>query len=370
MPPQTVLSIFGTRPETTKMIPVFKALAQQPDTIRSVVCFTGQHRDTVAPILELFDVDPDIQLDVMTHNQTLTGLTTRLLTELEQVISDVQPDWILAQGDTTSVMVSSLLAYYHRIKFGHIEAGLRTGDKYQPYPEEGNRVIADLLADMCFAPTAQSRLNLLAQGIPEERIVVTGNTAIDALHLMAEKNINSPLLEQFADAEKLVLITAHRRENFGAPLLEICRALCDLAAKFPDVTWIYPVHPNPNVHDVVQVELANIPNMHLLPPVDYQTMVGLMRRAVLILTDSGGLQEEAPAFNVPVLVMRDKTERTEGPTSGIAHLVGTNYERIMTMTAAGLRGDLAYDPGINPYGDGQAAQRIVDYLRASGAQQS
>jgi UDP-N-acetylglucosamine 2-epimerase (non-hydrolysing) len=363
-----ILTVFGTRPEAIKMAPVVKELERFPDEIESVVCATAQHREMLDQVLDIFDIQPDYDLDIMSPGQTLSQLTANILTRLDHVIAQEQPDWVLVQGDTTTVMVSSLVAYYHRVRVGHVEAGLRTDDKWQPYPEEINRRLTDVMADFCFAPTEKSRQNLLREGVPDDAIVVTGNTVIDAL-LMATRRLrreagHSP--QWSGDGRRLVLVTAHRRENFGQPLIRICGALAEIATRYPsEVQIVYPVHPNPNVLGPVHEMLDGIPNITLTAPLDYYGFVHLMSKAYLILTDSGGLQEEAPSLGVPVLVLREVTERPEGVAAGTARVVGTSCERIVEETAVLLNDDDAYERmsrAVNPYGDGRASQRIVEAL--------
>jgi UDP-N-acetylglucosamine 2-epimerase (non-hydrolysing) len=366
----TVLSIFGTRPEAIKMAPVVKALAAVPERVRSVVCVTGQHRQMLDQVLELFQIRPDLDLQLMRPNQSLSQLTGLLFEQLDRVMQETKPDWVLAQGDTTTVMVTAMVAFYHRIRFGHVEAGLRTGDLYRPFPEEVNRRVADLVAAAYFAPTEGARQALLAEKCDPATIHVTGNTVIDALLDVAARPFDwhaTATLPQLPPEARLVLVTAHRRESFGAPFRELCLALRDLAERFAAerVHFLYPVHLNPNVRQPVKELLAGLTNVPLIEPVDYFTMVHLMKRAELVLTDSGGVQEEAPSFGVPVLVRRDTTERPEGVTAGVAKLVGTTRATIVSEAAA-LLGDAAararWPRGHNPYGDGHAAQRIVDVL--------
>lgn len=359
-----VLSIFGTRPEAVKMAPVIKALQQYPDQIESIVCSTGQHREMLDMVLSLFGIQPDYDLKVMQPDQSLTQLTTNLMQGLDGLVQQLKPDWILAQGDTTTVMVAAMVAYYHRVRFGHIEAGLRTYNKYQPFPEEGNRRVADLLADACFAPTAQAAERLASEGVPREHIYLTGNTVVDALLAMAERPYTGDRLNMLSEQRPVVMITAHRRESFGDPFLEICHAIRDLALAFADVQFVYPVHLNPHVQEPVRRTLSDLGNVYLIDPLDYLAMLSLMKRATLILTDSGGIQEEAPTFRVPLLVMRDATERPEGIEAGVARLVGTNRARIVAEASAILSDPAvrAQMQGENPYGDGRAAQRIIDIL--------
>ena len=364
-----VLSVIGTRPEAVKMAPVVQKLRQTPG-VESIVCVTAQHREMLDQVLRLFEISPDIDLDLMRPDQSLAQITAAIFTHFDPVLKSVRPDWVLAQGDTTTVMATALLAYYNRIQFGHIEAGLRTGDKFQPFPEEINRIVAGAAADLHFAPTEWSRQNLLKENVPAEKIIVTGNPVIDALRQVAEKPAPpevTSLLESLR-SKRLVLVTAHRRENFGQPLENICAALAELAETYPaEIQVIYPVHLNPNVQNIVLPRLAGIPNITLLPPLDYLPMVHLMKRAALVLTDSGGIQEEAPGFGVPVLVMRAATERPEGIAAGTVKLVGTERQEIVGQARTLLDDPAAHAQmahAANPYGYGQAAERIVQALLA------
>lgn len=364
-----VLSVLGTRPEAIKMAPVIKELEQQSTEIQSVVCATAQHREMLDQVLGVFDIQPDYDLDVMRPGQTLSQLTANILTRLDQVVAQERPDWVLVQGDTTTVMVASLVAYYHRVRVGHVEAGLRTDDKWQPFPEEINRRLTDVLADLYFAPTERNREKLLREGVLPAEIVVTGNTVIDALLMTVARLREEGRSPQVwsRDERRIILVTAHRRENFGPPLVRICRALAEIAARYPSqVRLVYPVHPNPNVLGPVHEMLGDIPNITLTEPLGYRAFVQLMSDAHLILTDSGGLQEEAPSLSVPVLVLRDVTERPEGVAAGVVKLVGTDEQTIIEEAVTLLEDDVAYGrmaQGANPYGDGQASQRIVEALR-------
>jgi len=366
IPPIRILSIIGTRPEAVKMAPVVQQLAQTPG-VESLVCVTAQHREMLDQVLGLFDITPNIDLDLMQPDQSLAQITAAIFTHLDPVLRDLQPDWVLAQGDTTTVMAAALLAYYHRIKFGHVEAGLRTGDKYQPFPEEINRRVAGVAADLHFAPTETSKQNLLKENIPAWQIVVTGNPVIDALKQVAEKappQEVKQLLDKLGNG-RLILVTAHRRENFGQPLKNICLALKMLAEAYDDLQIIYPVHLNPNVQNTVYPLLEPVSNITLLPPLDYLPMVHLMKRATLVLTDSGGLQEEAPGLGVPVLVMREVTERPEGLAAGTVRLVGVNTAKIVAETKRLLDNPSEHAKmaqAVNPYGDGHAAERIVQAI--------
>jgi UDP-N-acetylglucosamine 2-epimerase (non-hydrolysing) len=370
-----ILSVIGTRPEAVKMAPVVRQLRQTPG-IESVVCATAQHRQMLDQVLNLFEIKPDIDLDLMKPNQTLAGITAAIFERLDPVLASVKPDWVLAQGDTTTVMATAMLSYYHRIRFGHVEAGLRTGDKFQPFPEEVNRMVAGVVADLHFAPTEWSKENLLKENVPAGRIVVTGNPVIDALKTvsaMPPDSESQAILTELGltgeSASRLVLVTAHRRENFGAPLEAICRAIRSLAEQYGDaIRFVYPVHLNPNVQQVAYPMLGDLPNVRLLPPLDYLPLVHLMKRAALVLTDSGGLQEEAPGLGVPVLVLRETTERPEGVAAGTVRLVGTDKAKIIAETRRLLDDPAEHEKmarAVNPYGDGRAAERIVAALLAS-----
>jgi UDP-N-acetylglucosamine 2-epimerase len=351
------------------MAPVIKELQKQRNRLRSIVCFTGQHREMLEGMSELFEIHPDYDLKVMRPEQRLPEVAARLLTALDKVIQEVRPDWVLAQGDTTTVMAAAMVAYYHGVSFGHVEAGLRTGDKRRPFPEEINRRIADVIADAYFAPTERAQQALLNEGVGSKDIYVTGNTVIDAVLEISKRPYDwstSPLAGILKD-RKLVLITAHRRESFGEPFLELCSAIRDLALQFVNdgVHFVYPVHLNPNVRKPVKEILAGLSNVSLIEPLDYLSFVQLMKQSVLILTDSGGVQEEAPSFRVPVLVMRHTTERPEGVEAGVVRLVGTDRNRIVSETIRLLSDRAArmtMTTARNPYGDGKAAERIVSVL--------
>lgn len=364
-----VLSIIGTRPEAIKMMPIIRQMEKNSEKFRSVLCVTGQHREMLDQVLDLFGVRPDYDLNLMKSNQQLSELTADLFIGLEQVLLEVQPDWVLVQGDTTTAFVAAMVAFYHQTPFGHIEAGLRTGDRYSPFPEEINRRLADLLADAYFAPTERARQALLHEGCPAQNIYVTGNTVIDALLDVAARDydwVAGPLADLASDS-RIVLITAHRRESFGEPFKELCLAIRQLAEMFADeeIHFVYPVHLNPNVRQPVQAILSGLSNISLLEPLDYLSLVHLMKRSTLILTDSGGIQEEAPSLGVPVLVMRDKTERPEGIEAGVVRLVGTGRDCIVAEAERLLRDPAAHAAmatKVNPYGDGKAANRIVSIL--------
>ena len=366
-----VVSIFGTRPEAVKMAPVVKALAAEPQ-IESKVVVTAQHREMLDQVLGLFQITPDLDLNLMRPDQNLAELTANIFANLDPVLRQLKPDWMLVQGDTTTVMAASLLGYYNRIHVGHVEAGLRTGDRWQPFPEELNRRVASVAADLHLAPTEHSRQNLLREGVPDWRIAVTGNPVIDALNeiskrpappeiqvLLAEKGIHP-------GGRKLILVTAHRRENFGQPIEDICAALRILSEKYADsVHLVYPVHLNPNIQAPVHRLLDGAANITLLPPLDYLPLVHLERSAYLVLTDSGGIQEEATGLGVPALVMRQTTERPEGVEAGVLKLVGTQPGTIVAETSRLLDDEQAYQAmahAANPFGDGHAAEHIVKAL--------
>ncbi|HAF48716.1 MAG TPA: UDP-N-acetylglucosamine 2-epimerase (non-hydrolyzing) [Anaerolineaceae bacterium] len=371
-PKMSVMVVFGTRPEAVKLAPVIKELQKYPEQIKLWTCVTAQHREMLDQVLDAFEIKPDIDLDLMRHDQNLSDLTARIFSELDPVIKKIKPDWLLIQGDTTTVMTAAILGFYNQVKIGHVEAGLRTHDKWQPFPEEVNRRIAGVVADLHFAPTENNRENLRREGIPDDIIKVTGNPAIDALRIIS-KQTAPPVAVSILDRagitsgkRRLVLVTAHRRENFGQPIKDICKALKQLAGDFQDdITLIYPVHLNPNIQKPVYEILSGIDNIILMEPLDYLPLVHLMKNAALILTDSGGIQEEAPSFGVPTLVLRERTERQEGVHAGTLKLVGTNTEKIYTEAKLLLDDPQAHAKmagAVNPYGDGYAAQRIVKAL--------
>lgn len=370
-----VLSIFGTRPEAVKMAPVVRALQQRPEEIESVVCVTAQHRQMLDQALALFNIQPDFDLNVMQPNQTLAQLTANVLTGLDPILTEVKPDWVLVQGDTTTVMAAALASFYRQIRVGHVEAGLRTWNKYHPFPEEVNRKIATSICDLHFCPTEVSRQNLLREGVPDSSIRVTGNTVIDALQLAVDMPYDPSAgpLSTVPWNKRLVLVTAHRRENFGAPLEQICLALRDIAEAYagdgPDgAHLVYPVHLNPNVQTTARRLLADVPNITLTAPLDYLPLVYLMKRATLVITDSGGIQEEAPGLGKPVLVLRETTERPEAVTAGTVRLVGADRAEIVSQARRLLDDPAEYAHmarAVNPYGDGLAAGRIVEALLAA-----
>lgn len=366
------LCIFGTRPEAIKMAPLVKALAAD-DRFEAKVCVTGQHREMLDQVLELFSISPDFDLNIMKPGQDLTDVTTSILQGLKSVLSEFKPDIVLVHGDTATTFAASLAAYYQQIPVGHVEAGLRTGNLYSPWPEEGNRKLTGALANLNFAPTETSRANLLREGMDPNNIVVTGNTVIDALldvvkrldqdqQLLAQASAPADFLDP---SRKLILVTGHRRESFGDGFERICQALMEVAQQHPEVDIVYPVHLNPNVREPVNRLLNGISNIHLIAPLDYLPFVHMMSRAHIILTDSGGIQEEAPSLGKPVLVMRDTTERPEAVSAGTVKLVGTNtldivreLNRLLVDTAAYQAMSYAH----NPYGDGKACERIIEAL--------
>ncbi len=370
-----VLCVFGTRPEAIKMAPVVRELQKHPDRVEPLVCVTAQHRQMLDQVLGLFAIRPDYDLGVMGDNQTPTQVASAVLARLEPILQKERPDWVLVQGDTTTVAAASLAAFYAGIKVGHVEAGLRTHDKWRPFPEEINRRIAGAIADLHFAPTERARQNLVREGISDDHIIITGNPVIDALHWVANQPC-PPEVEDLLNSEREIrnpqsairniLVTAHRRENFGQPLENICLALRDIAAQYDGrVCIVYPVHLNPNVWEPVHRLLGEVSNIVLTPPLDYRPLVHLMKRSYLVLTDSGGIQEEAPGLGVPVLVLREVTERPEAVEAGTVRVVGTDRHRIVAETVRLLEDEVAYQQmahAVNPYGDGRAAERIVRAL--------
>ena len=368
---QKVLLVFGTRPEAIKMLPVARALGQTPG-ITTQICVTAQHREMLDQVLNLFEVRPDFDLNLMRQRQGLEELTSAVLLGLGSVLDATRPDRVLVHGDTTTTMAASLAAFYKKIPVGHVEAGLRSGDLHQPWPEEMNRRVCDAITDLHFAPTASARENLLRENVPPDAIHVTGNTVIDALLEVVRRIQTSPALAKtlgarfaFLDPQRpLMLVTGHRRENFGAPFLSLCEAIAELV-RVHAVQVVYPVHLNPNVRAAVFSKLKDLPHVHLIEPLDYLPFVYLLQRARLILTDSGGIQEEAPSLGKPVFVMRNVTERPEAVEAGTVKLVGIDRERIIHEVSAVLTDEQAYDrmsKALNPYGDGRAASRIAALL--------
>jgi UDP-N-acetylglucosamine 2-epimerase (non-hydrolysing) len=381
---KTVMLVFGTRPEAIKMCPLVKEFQKHQDDFKTIVCVTGQHREMLDQVLGIFDVTPDYDLNIMRQGQDLYDVTARVLVGMRDVINVVRPDVVLVHGDTTTSMAAALAAFYQHIPVGHVEAGLRTHNIYSPWPEEINRQITGRIATYNFSPTLLSENNLKDENVTG-KIFVTGNTVIDALHVVVEKlnSDKSLAIEQadklrragydvsrLSDGRKLVLITGHRRENFGDGFKNICSAICDLKGKYPEVDFVYPMHLNPNVrkpiHEMFGENLDNLGNLFFIEPLQYLEFIYLMEKSTIVLTDSGGIQEEAPGLGKPVLVMRDTTERPEALDSGTVHLVGTNYDRIMNEVSTLLDSKDEYEKmskAVNPYGDGQACKRIIEALK-------
>lgn len=367
-----VLSVLGTRPEAVKLAPVIQEFKKHPE-IESMVCVTAQHREMLDQVLRVFNIHPDFDLDLMRPDQSLAEISAAIFTNLDPILTAQRPDWVVVQGDTTTVMAAAVNAYYRQIKVGHVEAGLRTYDKWQPFPEEINRRIAGTVADLHFAPTQRNRENLLREGVSDTNIAITGNPVIDAVRWISAQPIPTEVSALMNDlcvgpfgSNRLVLITAHRRENFGVPLEQICTAINRLADQYHgSVRFVYPVHRNPNVQEPVYRMLSHNSNITLLPPLDYLPLVHLLKNSTLVLTDSGGIQEEAPGFGIPTLVLREVTERPEGVEAGVLKLVGTDTERIVFAVNSLLEDAVEYQQmakSANPFGDGHAAERIVQAL--------
>ncbi len=361
-----ILCIVGTRPEAIKMAPVINGLKAEP-SLGVKVLATGQHRDMLDQVLKVFSITPDVDLNLMRPNQDLTTLTAKLLLGLNQEFEAEKPDVVLAQGDTTSVMAAALTSFYHRVAFGHVEAGLRTWDIHSPFPEEMNRVVTGQLTTWHFAPTSSAKLSLLREGVLAEKVYITGNTVIDAMYSVLDRDILLPSeLSRLDPSKKTLLVTIHRRENFGFRFEQICRALIALLNKNPNVQVLFPVHPNPNIQGYAHKNLGAHPRVTLCDPLDYLPFIAAMKMAYMILSDSGGIQEEAPALGKPVLVLRDSTERPEAVTTGVAKLVGADHEKIIAEAQKLLDDDLHYRTmakGGSPYGDGLASGRIISVLR-------
>lgn len=377
--------VFGTRPEAIKMSPLVREFQKYPMDFKTIVCVTGQHRKMLDQVLELFEIAPDYDLNIMKQGQDLYDITSRVLIGMRSVLKEVQPDIVLVHGDTTTSTAAALAAFYQQIPIGHVEAGLRTYDMYSPWPEEMNRQITGRIATYHFAPTFLSLQNLLSEGVNESRITVTGNTVIDALYIVVDKIKNNKQLDErlentlagagyntdrLDDNRKLVLITGHRRENFGNGFISICKAIKTLAEKYPETDFVYPMHLNPNVrkpiHDIFGEELSILNNMFFIEPLEYLSFVYLMEKSTIVLTDSGGIQEEAPGLGKPVLVMRDTTERPEALEAGTVKLVGTNYDKIVNEVSALIDNQEYYSimsKAMNPYGDGRASKRIVSSFK-------
>lgn len=382
---KTVMLIFGTRPEAIKMAPLVKEFQKHPEAFKTIVCVTGQHRQMLDQVLQLFEIIPDYDLNIMKQGQDLYDVTARVLTGMRDVLKEAHPDIVLVHGDTTTSTAAALAAFYQQIPVGHVEAGLRTHNIYSPWPEEMNRQITGRIATYNFAPTPLSKANLLREAVNEESITVTGNTVIDALYWVVDRikkdnTLDSELkkllsqagydINRLSDGKKLVLITGHRRENFGDGFINMCTAIKDLTTKYPDVDFVYPMHLNPNVrkpiHEVFGEDLSNLNNIFFIEPLEYLSFVYLMEKSTIVLTDSGGIQEEAPGLGKPVLVMRDTTERPEALEAGTVKLVGTNYDKIVNEVSALLDNKEHYEAmskAVNPYGDGLACSRIVEALK-------
>jgi UDP-N-acetylglucosamine 2-epimerase (non-hydrolysing) len=362
-----VLSVFGTRPEAIKMAPVIRRLEERSERFESLICVSAQHRDMLDQVLDVFALRPDYDLEIMTPGQSPAGVVARVLDRLPPLLREIRPDVLLVQGDTMTTFAASFAAYLERMPSCHVEAGLRTGNRYHPFPEEMNRVLTTRLADLHFAPTTTARDRLLAEGVPAKTVLLTGNTVIDALlsTVRADYHFTTPALAALDPRSRVVLVTTHRRESFGAPLRSTCAAIADLVDRFPDIEVVLPVHPNPNVKTEVEAILCDTPRVHLITPVDYLEFVHLMARAHLILTDSGGVQEEAPSLGKPVLVLRETTERPEGVEAGTAVVVGTDRQRIVATASRLLSSAEAYQRmanAVSPYGDGKASERIAAAL--------
>lgn len=379
-----IMLVFGTRPEAIKMAPLVKEFQKQPEQVETVVCVTGQHREMLDQVLRIFDIHPDYDLNIMKQGQDLYYVTAHVLTGLRDVLKEVKPDVVLVHGDTTTSTASALAAFYQQILVAHIEAGLRTHNIYSPWPEEMNRLLTGRLATYHFSPTPLSRNNLIKESVDDRNIIVTGNTVIDALYWVVDKIKNDKVLDselvkvlvkagydvnRLNGGKKLVLITGHRRENFGDGFIHMCTAIKDLTRKYPDVDFVYPMHLNPNVrkpiHEVFGEDLSGLGNMFFIEPLEYLSFVYLMEKSTIVLTDSGGIQEEAPGLGKPVLVMRDTTERPEALDAGTVKLVGTDYDRIVNEVSVLIDDKVAYEKmskAVNPYGDGLACKRIVNAL--------
>lgn len=363
-----VMTVFGTRPEAIKMAPIVLELQKHPDTIEPVVAVTAQHREMLDQVLNLFQIKPDHDLNIMAAGQTLFDITTRAMMGLDKVLTEEKPDIVLVHGDTTTTFAGALAAYYHQTAVGHVEAGLRTHNKYSPFPEEMNRRLTGCIADLNFAPTSTSEANLLAENVPPESIFVTGNTVIDALHHTVRDDFDfqeKSLKDVDFQNKRIILVTTHRRENLGEPMRHVYKALKQLTEEFDDVEVVFPVHKNPKVREVVNEELGGLAKVHLIDPLDYEPFANLMHKAHLILTDSGGVQEEAPALGKPVLVLRDTTERPEAVDAGTVKLIGTDRERVYEEAKKLLTDEAEYScmaESVNPYGDGKAAARIIQAI--------
>ena len=380
-----IMLVFGTRPEAIKMAPLVKEFQKYPEMFKTIVCVTGQHREMLDQVLRIFEITPDYDLNIMKQGQDLYDVTARVLIGMRDVLKEAQPELVLVHGDTTTSTASALAAFYQQIPVGHVEAGLRTHNIYSPWPEEMNRLITGRIATYHFSPTLLSRQNLLDEGVKESSIVVTGNTVIDALYIVVDKikkdkKLSEELggvlqtsgydINRLQDGKRLVLITGHRRENFGDGFISICRAIQTLTKQYPDIDFVYPMHLNPNVrrpiHEVFGEDFSNLGNMFFIEPLEYLSFVYLMEKCTIVLTDSGGIQEEAPGLGKPVLVMRDTTERPEALEAGTVKLVGTNYDKIVNEVSALLNDEAYYEEmskAVNPYGDGKACNKIINNIQ-------
>lgn len=366
--PIKVMTVFGTRPEAIKMAPIILAMQQRPDEFTPITVVTAQHREMLDQVLEIFKIKPDYDLNIMRPKQTLSQITTRVLTHLDAVMTEAQPDIVLVHGDTTTTFAASISAFYHQTMLGHVEAGLRTWDKYSPYPEEMNRQLTDILSDLYFAPTELSRSNLLKQAHPDKQIYVTGNTAIDALKQTVNADYHHDVLDQVSPDHRMILLTMHRRENQGAPMHAVFKAVRRVVEAHPDVEVVYPVHLSPAVQTVAHEELDGMDRIHLIDPLDVVDFHNLAARSYFIMTDSGGVQEEAPSLNKPVLVLRDTTERPEGVTNGTLKLVGTDPVKVTAAMESLLSDQAAYErmaQAKNPYGDGTASAKILAAIQTA-----
>ena len=362
-----IMVIFGTRPEAIKLAPVIKEIEKNCNNLTNFVCVTAQHRDMLDQVLKIFEIVPDCDLNLMNPNQQLIDFSSKAIKNIGHLIKKENPDFVLVQGDTTTAFVASLAAFYHKIPIGHIEAGLRTNDKFNPFPEEINRRLISAVADLHFTPTQSSRENLLRENIPDSQIYVTGNSVIDALFWILKKNIEltAPCFEKIDFNKRIILVTVHRRESFGQYIEEICQGLVKLVKMRDGIEIVYPVHPNPNILQPVKKLVGEIPNIHLIPPLDYAVFISLMNKSHIILSDSGGIQEEAPSLGKPVLVLREVTERPEAVAAGTVKIIGRTSEKIVHEVCCLIDDQKEYNKmarAMNPYGDGRASQRIIQHI--------
>ncbi len=361
----SVMVVFGTRPEAIKMAPLVKALQKQGDRFEGITVVTAQHRQMLDQVLETFAIQPDVDLNIMSQNQTLADITVHIISKLDQVLKERKPDIVLVHGDTTTTLATSIAAFYHQIKVGHVEAGLRTWNKLSPFPEEANRQLTDVISDLYFAPTPQSKANLLLENHPENQIFITGNTAIDTLKLTVQKDYQHPIFQKINPANKLILVTMHRRENQGLPMRRVLQTIKKVVEQHPHLEVVYPVHLSPAVQEAAEEILAQSQRIHLIPPLDVVDFHNIAAKSYFIMSDSGGVQEEAPSLGKPVLVLRDTTERPEGIEAGTLKLVGTSPETVRAAMEDLILNPESYEEmaqAKNPYGDGQAAERILDAI--------